>query len=137
MPLTLAQGIVVGLDNESRTPTIPTLAGVLNDINYESSFLETSDINDINYVSEGFLSRYFYSLKQKETGLTKKILIASATVAVLALAAVATVFTCGTAAAVIGAGLAIATTSGMLAAIGTIGVVAGVTMGVAVTAVGT
>ena len=135
MPLTLAQGIVIGMDNESRTPTIPTLAGILNDINYESSFLETSDINDINYISEGFLSRYFYSLKQKETGLVKKILIAAAVVAVLAAAAVATVFTCGAAGVVIGAGLAIATTSGMLAALGTIGVVAGITMGVAVTAI--
>ena len=134
IPLTLAQGIVVGLDNESKTPTLPTLAGVLSDINYDNSFVETSDINDINYVSEGFLSRYLFSLKQKETGLLKKILIATAVVAVLAVAAVATVFTCGAAAAVIGAGLAIATTSGMLTALGTIGVVAATSVAVAATA---
>ena len=134
IPTTLAQGIVVGLDNESRTPTIPTLAGILDDINYENSFLQTSDINDINYVSEGFLSRYFFALKQKEIKLWKKLAIAAAVVVVLAAAAVATVFTCGAAAAVIGAGLAIATTSGMLTAIGTIGIVAGVTLATVATA---
>jgi hypothetical protein len=30
IPTTLCQGIVVGLDNESRTPTLPTLGGVIN-----------------------------------------------------------------------------------------------------------
>lgn len=144
IPLTLAQGIVVGLDNESRTPTIPTLGGVLTNVNVENSFVETSDINDINFISEGFLSRYFFSLKQKETGVWKKILIATAVVAVLAAAAVATVFTCGAAGVAIGAGLAAATVSGTLAgggalvagAIGTIGIVAGSAIGVAAVAAG-
>lgn len=144
IPLTLAQGIVVGLDNESRTPTIPTLGGVLTNVNVENSFVETSDINDINFISEGFLSRYFFSLKQKETGVWKKILIATAVVAVLAAAAVATVFTCGAAGVAIGAGLAAATVSGALAgggalvagAIGTIGIVAGSAIGVAAVAAG-
>jgi hypothetical protein len=144
IPLTLAQGIVVGLDNESRTPTIPTLGGVLTNVNVENSFVETSDINDINFISEGFLSRYFFSLKQKKTGVWKKILIATAVVAVLAAAAVATVFTCGAAGVAIGAGLAAATVSGALAgggalvagAIGTIGIVAGSAIGVAAVAAG-
>ena len=51
MPLTLAQGIVVGLDKESRTPTLPTIGGAISDINHSNSFVETSDINDINYDS--------------------------------------------------------------------------------------
>ena len=29
IPLTLAQGLVIGLDDESRTPTLPTIAGVI------------------------------------------------------------------------------------------------------------
>ena len=116
MPTTLAQGIVVGLDNESRTPTIPTLSGVLSNVNYEHSFVETSDINDINYVSEGFLGRYYYKLKQSKSGIWKKIGIATAVVAVIAAAVVVTVFTCGAGGAVIGAGLAAAFTSGALGA---------------------
>ena len=116
MPLTLAQGIVVGLDNESRTPTIPTLSGVLTNVNYEHSFVETSDINDINYVSEGFLGRYYYKLKQSKSGVWKKIGIATAVVAVIAAAVVVTVFTCGAGGAVIGAGLAAAFASGALGA---------------------
>jgi hypothetical protein len=137
IPLTLAQGIVVGLDNESRTPTLPTLGGILNNVNVDSSFVETSDINDINYISEGFLSRYFFSMKKKEMGLGKKILIAVGVVAVLAAAAVATVFTCGAAGVAIGAGLAAAITAGAAstaAALGTIGIVAGATVAAVATA---
>ena len=137
IPLTLAQGIVVGLDNESRTPTLPTLGGILNNVNVDSSFVETSDINDINYISEGFLSRYFFSMKKKEMGIGKKILIAVGVVAVLAAAAVATVFTCGAAGVAIGAGLAAAITAGAAstaAALGTIGIVAGATIATVATA---
>ena len=137
IPLTLAQGVVVGLDKESRTPTIPTIAGVLNNININDSFVETSDLHDINYISEGFLGRYFYTLKAKETGLWKKILTAAAVVAVLAVAAVATVFTCGVGGVVIGGALAGAMAAGGAAVLGslaTIGIVAGSVLTVAVTA---
>ena len=102
MPLTLCQGLVIGMDKESRTPTLPTLGGVLTNVNTDSSFVETSDINDINYISEGFLSRYFYSLDKQKTGTGKKILKALGVVAVLAAAAVATIYTAGAALTVIG-----------------------------------
>ena len=140
IPLTLAQGVVVGLDNESRTPTIPTIGGVISNIDCNNSFVETSDINDINYVSEGFLSRYLYSLKQKKTGVGKKILKAAAVVAVLAAAVVATVFTCGAGAVVLGA--AIATSVSVLGATGVAGIVvatsiaAGAAIAVSATAFG-
>jgi hypothetical protein len=114
MPLTLAQGIVVGLDKESRTPTLPTLGGVINDINYESSFIKTEDINDINFVSEGFLNRYYYTLEEKPTEVWKRIgkIVAIAVAAVVAVAAC--VFTCGAAAAAIaGISLAMALTTTM------------------------
>ena len=129
MPLTLAQGVVVGLDNESRTPTLPTLGGVLTDVNFNNSFIETSDINDINYISEGFLSHYLFSLKQKETGLGKKILVALAVVAVLAAAAVATVFTCGAAGVALGVGIASAIS--LSTAIGATGITVGAAIGIA------
>jgi hypothetical protein len=96
------------LDNESRTPTIPTLDGVISSVDYKNSFIETTNINDINYISEGFLGRYYYKLKQKESGFWKKFGIATAVVAVLAAAVVATIFTCGAAGAAIGAGVATA-----------------------------
>ena len=110
MPLTLAQGIVVGLDKESRTPTLPTLAGVISNINIESSFVETSDINDINFVSEGFLSRYRFKLEMSKSNMMKKIGIAIGVAIALAAAAVATVFTCGAAGAVLGVGIAASVT---------------------------
>lgn len=141
IPLTLCQGIVVGLDKESRTPTLPTLGGVLTNVNLNNSFVETSDINDINYISEGFLSRYLYSLKPKSTGFFGKLLKAIAVVAVLAAAVVATVFTCGAGGVVIGGGLAAAAGAGaagaaaVAGALGTIGIVSGVTVGVAATAI--
>lgn len=106
MPITMCQGIVIGLDNESRTPTIPTLQGVVNNIDWDKSFVETSDINDINYVSEGFLSRYRYKLEEKPVPTWKKILTALAVIVVLAAAVVATVFTCGAAGVALGVGIA-------------------------------
>ena len=111
IPLTLAQGIVIGLDKESRTPTLPTLAGIIDQIETDNSFVETSDINDINYISEGFISRYLFELKEKPVSNWKKMLLAMAAVVVVAAAVVATVFTCGVAGVVIaGATIASAVT---------------------------
>ena len=129
IPLTLCQGMVIGLDNESRTPTIPTLGGVLNHINDERTFIETSDINDINFISEGFLGRYRFSLKAKPINTWKKILKAAAVVVVLAAAAVATVFTCGAAAAVVGVALAPAFIVGTTAFATTMAVIGGAAAG--------
>ena len=112
IPLTLAQGIVVGLDKESRTPTLPTLGGVINDINVEDSFVETEDINDINYVSEGFLGRYYWKLEEKPQNFWKKFAIGLAIAIAVVAAVVISVFTCGAAAAAIGTGLAIGLTIG-------------------------
>ena len=120
MPLTLCQGIVVGLDNESRTPTLPTLAGVLTDLDYENTFIETSDINDINYISEGFLGHYKFKLDKKPLGFWKKVGIAAAVITVLAAAVVATIFTCGAAGVALGVG--IATSVSVLGVTGVMGV---------------
>ena len=132
IPLTLAQGIVIGLDKESRTPTIPTLEGVINTIDTENSYVETSDINDINYVSEGFLSRYTFSLKQQKTKFIQKALTAIGVVTVLTAAVVASVFTCGAAAVVLGASIAM--TAGSV--LSTAGIAAGIAATVAVTSLG-
>lgn len=137
MPLTMCQGIVVGLDKESRTPTLPTLNGVINDITYDKSFIKSSDINDINYISEGFLGRYYHELKEKPTNVWKKIGIITAAVAVVAAAVVATVFTCGAAGVAIGAGLAAGLAAGGSAVMGsliTVGIVAGSVLAVGVSA---
>lgn len=101
LPLTLAQGIAVGLDNESRTPTLPTIGGVINSIDYENSFVETTDINDINYVSEGFLSRYYYTIEASKSEAWKTGFKIAGIVIALAAAIVASVVTCGVATAAI------------------------------------
>ena len=137
MPLTLGQGVVIGLDNESRTPTLPTLAGVLSDLNLSNSFVETSDINDINYVSEGFLSRYFFNLEKKKDSTGMIFLKALAAIAIIAAAVVISVFTCGAAAVAIGASVAIATTAGMVSALTAVGIATAVAVGVAATAAAT
>ena len=108
MPLTMCQGIVVGIDKEARTPTLPTMGGVIGNMNIDKSFVETRDINDINYVSEGFLGRYYFQFNKKKTGFWKKLLIATAAVVVIAAAVVATIFTCGVAGAALGIGSAAA-----------------------------
>ena len=129
MPLTLCQGLVVGVDKESRTPTLPTLGGVINNIETDGTYIESPDINDINYVSEGFLSRYKYNLKAKNTGFWSKFGNALVSVAVLAAAAAATVVTCGAASVLVGPAIAIAgalKTIGVVAAITSVGVTASI-----------
>lgn len=90
MPLVLAQGITIGIDNESRTPTIPTMGGLLSSLQntLDRTHVKTEDINDVNYISEGFLKRYSFSIKAKSSSLWKKIgKIAGIAVAIVGAAA--------------------------------------------------
>jgi len=75
MPLKLAQGITIGIDNESRTPTIPTAGGVLERLQntLDKTHVETENINGLNYISEGFLKRYTFHFKEKSSHLWGKI----------------------------------------------------------------
>lgn len=128
IPTILAQGITIGIDKESRTPTIPTADGFLSELSESLSMthVTTSDINDVNFISEGFLNRYSFEFKKKSSSLFGKILKAVAIgVGVVALAA-ATVFTAGAAAAVVaGATMAGAVTAGAT----TLGTIAGTIAG--------
>nr|DAV60178.1 MAG TPA: hypothetical protein [Caudoviricetes sp.] len=37
--------------------------------NLDKTYVETKDISDVNYISEGFLSRFSYTLKTKSSFL--------------------------------------------------------------------
>lgn len=68
IPTILAQGITIGIDKEARVPTIPTKDGIIDTIKKQDlskTYIETKNINGVNYISEGFLSRYRFSLKKK------------------------------------------------------------------------
>ena len=66
IPTILAQGITVGIDKESRTPCIPTVGGSLEQLeDLTNTYVETRDIGGVNYISEGFLTRYSFTLKKK------------------------------------------------------------------------
>ena len=104
IPLILAQGITIGIDKVGRVPTIPTKGGVLSDLASElngSTYVETKDINGINFISEGFLSRYSFDLKPKGGffGLIGKLAICAGLLAGIVAGAV---FTCGAGSAVFG-----------------------------------
>lgn len=128
IPTILAQGITIGIDKEAKTPTIPTADGFLSEVpeSLSMTHVTTSDINDVNFISEGFLNRYSFEFKKKSSSLFGKILKAVAIgVGVVALAA-ATVFTAGAAAAVAaGATMAGAVTAGA----STLGTIAGTIAG--------
>ncbi len=107
IPTILAQGITLGLDKESRTPTIPTAEGFLFDYsnNLEKTHVTTNDILGINYISEGFLSRYSFDLVKDKGSVWGKIgKIVGIVAATVALAA-ATIVTLG-AAGIIAGGVA-------------------------------
>ena len=123
IPLTLCQGMMIGLDTESRTPTLPTLGGVIANVDTKDTFIETQNINDINYISEGFLGRYSFNLKAKSTGFWKKVGKVFAVVAVLAAATVATVFTCGVGGVAAGTTIAAALKAGATAVGGALSII--------------
>ena len=136
IPLTLAQGITIGLDKESRTPTLPTLGGVVNSIRYDNSFVETEDINYVNFVSEGFLSRYYFNTEpDKQAHFWKTFGKIAAIVVVLAAAVVASIFSFGTAAPAAVAGtVATFTALGVTAGIASVATVTAITAGAAIVA---
>lgn len=95
IPTILAQGITIGVDKVSNTPTIPTCNGFLSDLSdsLDTSYVETSDINGINYISEGFLSRYLFQLKKKSSSIWSsigKIFAVTALITTVALGSIAT-----------------------------------------------
>lgn len=114
IPLVLAQGITIGIDKNSRTPTIPTAQGILENIKEpEKTYLKTDDINNVNYISEGFLSRYRFKFEKKKSSIWKNIGLIAGIVAMVVAAAAATIFTMGGGAvAWIGVGSVISSISG-------------------------
>lgn len=144
IPTILAQGITIGIDKESHTPTIPTARGILSEVSdsLSNTYVETKDINDVNYISEGFLSRYSFKLVAKSSSIWKKIGITVLKVAAIAVAAVGATIIFPPAAALLGsAAVATGLSTGFYAtaaiaaaaAGATAGVVTGVGMGVAAT----
>lgn len=126
IPTILAQGITIGIDQNSYTPCIPTAGGFLEQLSesLEKTHVTTEDINDINYISEGFLSRYQFKFQKKSSSLWGKIAkVAGIAVGVVALAAT-TVFTAGAAAAVV-AGTAVTVSGAAAAGATALGTVAG------------
>lgn len=115
IPTILAQGITLGLDQNSYTPTIPTAGGLLEQLSgsLNKTYVTTEDINDVNYISEGFLSRYKFRFKKKSSGLWGSIGKAFAIAAGVVALGAATIFTAGAAGALVaGASLAGAVTAG-------------------------
>ena len=130
IPTILAQGITIGIDKESHTPTIPTAAGFLDEFtedDWKMTHVTTEDINDVNYISEGFLSRYTFEFK-KTGGIWGWIGAIVATIALVA----ATVFSFGAAAPASAAGL-----SGIFGALATASIAVGSTTGIVVTSIAT
>lgn len=118
IPTILAQGITLGLDQNSYTPTIPTAGGLLEQLSgsLNKTYVTTEDINDVNYISEGFLSRYKFRFKKKSSGLWGSIGKAFAIAAGVVALGAATIFTAGAAGALVaGASLAGAVTAGSTA----------------------
>ena len=113
IPTILAQGITVGIDNESRTPTIPTAESFLTEVNYDNTHVTTEDVNDVNYISEGFLQRYSFEYEEQENSFWKDFGKVMLTATVIVAAAAATVFTMGAGAVIVGivAGAALASTA--------------------------
>ena len=128
IPTILAQGITIGIDQTSFTPCVATADGFLNDLanQLDNTHVSTEDINDVNYISEGFLRRYTFYFKKKHSGLFGSILKGVAIgIGVVALAA-ATVFTCGAAGAIAaGVSIGAAASAGVASLATAIGTAAG------------
>ena len=117
IPSILAQGITIGIDKESRTPTIPTAGGILSQLgdNLEKTHVETENINGVNYISEGFLKRYSFNFKKKSSSFWGKIGKIMGVTALVVGAVVATIVTAGGAAIIGTAAGAISSITGIAA----------------------
>ena len=105
IPTILAQGITIGVDNISNTPTIPTKGGMLDQLGdslKDNSFVETQDISGVNYISEGFLTRYLYGLEKKHSSIWSKIGEIVLSVSTVALTVASSIVTFGGTAVVAG-----------------------------------
>ena len=112
IPTILCQGITIGVDQYSHTPCVATAGGYLDNFvsSASSTHITTKDINDVNYITEGFLSRFQFKFERKHSSLFGSILKGVAIgIGVVALAA-ATVFTCGAVGAAVAAGATLAST---------------------------
>lgn len=72
LPTVLAQGITIGIDKIARTPTLPTKGGIIDsikDLDLDKTYIEVDDIDGVNYISEGFMTRYSFYLKAKSSFL--------------------------------------------------------------------
>ena len=133
IPTILAQGITMGIDQTSYTPCIATADGFLNELSesLEKTHVTTEDINDVNYISEGFLSRYQFKFKKKSSSLFGSILKGmTIAVGVVALAA-ATVFTAGAAGALVAGATVAGAASAGVSALAVASEVGGVVVGAA------
>jgi len=140
IPTILCQGITLGIDQEAHIPSIPTQGGILSNMGNSlegNTHVETDDINDINYITEGFLSRYSFKFEIKNLGFWDKfgkfMLIAAAVAAVV----VASVVTVGVAGVAAGAGGTLVTSilgtsvGAVMSTAGTVAVVSGAVVGAA------
>ena len=145
IPTILAQGITIGIDQNAFTPCVATADGYLTDLSeqLEKTHVQTKDINDINYVSEGFLSRYKFKFEKKKSGLFKSILTGVAIAAAVVTVAAAATFFVGAAGAALATGAVSGVVGGAVTAgaaaigtvCGTIGAAVGLgSIGVAATA---
>jgi hypothetical protein len=110
----------------SNTPTIPTKGGMLEQIAQtldDSSYVETEDIEGINYISEGFLTRYLYGLDRKHSSIWSKIgkvMISTALIAVAVAGSVVTMGGAAITAAAIGAAIAVGASGAATAVAGVV-----------------
>lgn len=128
IPTILCQGITIGIDNTSCTPTLPTQGGFLSELADSldgSTHVELDDINGVNFISEGFLSRYSFSLAKKKVGFWGFFGKALAAVAIIAAVAAATVVTCGAAAVAAG----VVATASVVSAATTVAIAGAVAVG--------
>lgn len=105
IPTILCQGITIGIDKCARVPSIPTQGGMLANLGASldgSSYVEVEDINGVNYLTEGFLTRYNFSLKPKSSGFWGSLGKIVAAVAVVGAVAAASIVTAGGAAVAVG-----------------------------------
>ena len=107
LPLTLCQGITIGIEKNSHLPAIPTTNGITA-IDYNNTYAETRDTNpdEVHYIMEGFMGRYTYKLKRKSSGFWSKVGLAITAAAIVAAGIVGAFFTGGTSLMAAGAGLA-------------------------------
>lgn len=136
IPTIVAQGVTIATDNNAHTPVMSTCGGFLGSLydDLVQSHTEIENLNGVTHISEGFLSRYKYTIELNDRSTFKKFARIAGAIGVAVCGVAVGIFTGGIGA--VAGGLAATAILGSVATAAVVTAAVGVVVGGVVVGVG-